>query len=395
MLRSLDEMGGVGIYSRFLIQHLITLDTKNTYLLFYKNPANIGKYRHHQNVEEYFLPFSNKFLWDQIAVPYAAAKRKADVILNPKFSLPLFTSRKCIVVQHGADWFLPEYSKFYKKTDVLYNKIFIPLFCRKADFVISVSEFATKDFIKYVKVPPRKIRTIYFGPAEFFSRVSNRRELERVKKKYNLPDKYIFTLSRYGFGGGNRKNIRSIFEAYKIYSEQSPNPAALVIGGKNVAQYIKDFNLEEERYLQNIHFTGWIEQEDLPAMYSMSELYLYPSNLETFPIPLTEAMACGTPIITSDVNGLKEIAGDAALFINNKDPQEIASAVQQILNNFDLRNKLSQQGLQRSKLFNWKSCAEEFLSILNQLTDQRAIRSIELANEKKHNSRIRIPANPN
>lgn len=375
MLRSLDEKGGVGIYSRYLIENLLQLDEKNSYLLFYKSKENQGKFSHHKNVEEYYLPGSSKFLWDQVKVPIAASKYRADVIINPKFSLPLLTNKRTIVVQHGADWFLPDYSKYYKKSDILYNKIFMPLFCKKADFVVSVSEFATKDFIKYVKVPESKIRTIYFGPAVFFRRITDTEELKRIRNKYNLPDRFILTLSRYGFGGGNRKNIRTIFDAYKLYFEAGGNPLMLVIGGKNVDQYITDYNLQNEKYLKNIMFTGWIEQEDLPGIYSLADVYLYPSNLETFPIPLTEAMACGTPIITSDVNGLKEIASDAAFFVDNRNPFEIASALSEVLSNSDLRQKLSEQGFERSKSFNWTKCASEMLELINKFSIADTLRS--------------------
>lgn len=367
MLRSFQEKGGVGVYTRYLVQNLLQKDHNNTYLLFYNEKECLGTHHNKSNAEEYYIPSTGKFIWDQISVPYFARKHNADLVFNPKFSLPLISSKKSIVVQHGADWFLPDYSKFYKTSDIIYNRIFIPLYCKKADYVISVSEFSTDDFIKYVKVPPEKIKTIYFGPADFFKRVSDNDKLLGIKKKYNLPDKFILTLSRYGFGGGNRKNIRVLFEAYKKYSEKIKDPVKIVVGGKNVENYISDFNLSGEAFLKNVQFTGWMEQEDLPAVYSSAELFLYPSNLETFPIPLTEAMACGTPIITSDVNGLKEIAGNSALFVNNKDPENISAAIIKLLNDSSLRLDLSSKGLSRSRLFSWNRCTEEILQLFQNL----------------------------
>jgi glycosyltransferase involved in cell wall biosynthesis len=114
-------------------------------------------------------------------------------------------------------------------------------------------------------------------------------------------------------------------------------------------------------------FPGWIDQSDLPAIYSLADLYLYPSNLEAFPIPITEAMACGTPIITSRANGLEEIAGSAALLVNPDDPEEIADAVQRVLTTPGLQAELSAAGLERSRRFSWERCAKETLDILRGL----------------------------
>jgi glycosyltransferase involved in cell wall biosynthesis len=102
----------------------------------------------------------------------------------------------------------------------------------------------------------------------------------------------------------------------------------------------------------------------MPAVFSLADLYLYPSNLEAFPIPLTEAMACGTPILTSNVNGLKEIAGDAALLVDPTDTEAIANAIAQILSDKDLHSTLSRKGIERSARYNWDKCAQSTLALL-------------------------------
>jgi glycosyltransferase involved in cell wall biosynthesis len=105
----------------------------------------------------------------------------------------------------------------------------------------------------------------------------------------------------------------------------------------------------------------------MPAVFSLASLYLYPSNLEAFPIPLTEAMACGTPILTSNVNGLKEIAGDAALLMDPDDTESIANGIRQILFDSNLRELLSHKGLERSRLFTWDLCAQKTLELLERV----------------------------
>jgi glycosyltransferase involved in cell wall biosynthesis len=123
----------------------------------------------------------------------------------------------------------------------------------------------------------------------------------------------------------------------------------------------------DESLLAQIH-GYWNEHiHDLPAVYSLADLYLYPSNLEAFPIPITEAMACGTPIVTSNVNGLKEIAGDAALFVEPEDTESISEAICRVLTDSNLRARLSTKGLARSSKFTWESCAKKTLAILEGL----------------------------
>jgi len=114
-------------------------------------------------------------------------------------------------------------------------------------------------------------------------------------------------------------------------------------------------------------FPGWIDQADLPAVYSASELYLYPSNQEAFPIPITEAMACGTPIITSRANGLEEIAGSAALLVDPHNADEIAGAVRSVLLDPGLKARLAAAGLERSRTFSWDACARRTLEILEEV----------------------------
>jgi glycosyltransferase involved in cell wall biosynthesis len=110
-----------------------------------------------------------------------------------------------------------------------------------------------------------------------------------------------------------------------------------------------------------------MDQKDLPAVYSMADLFLYPSNLEAFPIPITEAMACGAPIVTSRANGLEELAGDAAVLVDPADPEDIAAGIARVLGDPDLQVSLSNKGLDRSSIFTWEECGRKTLSILEEL----------------------------
>jgi glycosyltransferase involved in cell wall biosynthesis len=186
-----------------------------------------------------------------------------------------------------------------------------------------------------------------------------------VQRRYQLPDRYILTLTKRK--GGGRKNLGQIFKAYALYHQSVTDPCPLVIGGKDCHLFREEYQIPENGYGQDIHFPGWIDQQDLPAVYTAAELFLYPSNVEAFPIPITEAMVCGTPILTSNVNGLVEIAGDAARFVDPQDLSDIAEGIRQMLEDPALRESYAARGLARSSLFTWEKCASETLAALEEV----------------------------
>lgn len=364
MLRSLDERGGVGVYTRYLVQELLAIDRANHYVLFFANSSHLGRYASHPNVTEVVVGGSHKALWDQVAIPRACRAHAVDVLLHPKFTAPLLAPCKVVMVLHGADWFIPEHARFYGTWDVRYMKLMMPLYLWKCARIISVSQITTDEFERIFRTARGKVQTIYFGPGKHFRRIDDPVTLERIKKKYGLPDQFILTLS--GYDRGKRKNIDRILEAYRLYHGMTPHK--LVVGGRDCDRFRVDFGIPPDGYGGDIIFPGWIEQEDLPAIYSSASLYLYPSNLEAFPIPLTEAMACGTPIVTSSLNGLKEIAGEAALFVDADDPQAIAAGIARVLRDSTLAAHLRLKARERSRMFDWEKCARETLDLLNALS---------------------------
>jgi glycosyltransferase involved in cell wall biosynthesis len=362
MLRAIDEKGGIGVYSRNIVAELLQLDGENEYVLFYSNPENIGRFAHHPDVQERLIKASNKAVWDQIAIPLACRREQIDVLFHPKFTAPLLAPCPVVMVVHGADWFIPEQAQYYTWLDVRYMRTMTPLYFRKCATVISVSQLTTDNFNRVLRLPPDKVQTVYFAPARHFRPVTDEAELAAVKARYQLPDRFILTLTKRS--GDGRKNLGQIFKAYARYHEQTAVPHKLVIGGKDCYLYKDEYGIPDDGYGADILFPDWIDQKDLPAVYSQADLYLYPSNLEAFPIPITEAMACGTPIVTSNVNGLEEIAGDAALLVDPQDTEAIAEAIGQVVGDPALQETLSERGLARSQRYNWDTCALQTLALL-------------------------------
>lgn len=365
MLRAIGEQGGIGVYTRNLVRELLALDAGNEYVLFYRNQTDVGSFAQNKNARELLVTAPNKALWDQVAIPYACWRERVDVVFHPKFTAPLLAPCKAVMTVHGADWFIPEQAHYYDRWDVRYIRTVMPLYFRKCAAVISVSQLTTDNFNRILNLPPGKVETVYFAPARHFRRIKDRASLEAVRTRYGLPERFIFTLTKRG--GGGRKNLGQILKAYARYHEQEQCPYKLVIGGKDCHLFRQEYGVPDDGYGSDILFPGWMEQEDLPAVYSLSGLYLYPSNVEAFPIPIVEAMACGTPIITSNVNGLVEIAGDAAILVDPDNPEEMAQAIDQVLSDKSLQAALSARALKRAERFSWPRCARQTLSILEKV----------------------------
>jgi glycosyltransferase involved in cell wall biosynthesis len=360
MLRALDEKGGIGVYSHYITQELLELDQTNQYILFYTNHTHKGLFSRFKNVSERVISAPNKVIWDQFSIPFACFRERIDVLFHPKFTVPLLAPCKTVMVLHGAGWFIPEINHFWKKTDLTYLRMVMPIYIKKATSVLSVSQITTDTFNKVFNLKESKIKTVYFGPGKQFKRIIDQAKLQEIIEKYQLPDKFILTIT--GYDRGHRKNIQGILEAYRIHHGKTPHK--LVVVGKNCHKFRIDYDIPEHGYGKDIFFPGWVDQEDLPTFYSLTDLFLYPSRMEAFPIPITEAMACGTPIITSCVYGLQEIAGEAALLVDPDDTPGIADAILRILIDDKLQSSLSTKALSRSKQFSWEKCARQTLEIL-------------------------------
>ncbi len=363
MMRSADEVGGISVYARNIVKELLEIDTKNQYVLFYKTTKHLGRYSQYENCKEILLPKGNKAVWDQIVIPLAINREKIDLIFNPKFTVPLFTKAKKVMVVHGADWFIPPYDEVYTTIDNFYIKRVMPLYFKKADFITSVSNYSTDGFINAFPWCKEKIKTIYFGPNSVFKQIKDEKILNAIRKKYDLPDKFLLTVIRYDHGARNtRKNFKGMIEAFSKYKQMGGEEKFVVVG-RDCHLYGEEYDLDALGMKSDVFFTGLVDQLDLPAFYSLAELYLYPTIIEAFPIPTTEAMVCGCPIVTSNSTGLKELTEGVSLAVDPLDSNAIAEAIMKVQKNPDLKKDMIEKGLERSKIFSWKKCAVETLAV--------------------------------
>lgn len=363
MTRALAERGGIGVYAENLVRELLDLDGAHEYVLLHRGRGLRGHFGERPNLRERCLPEWGAACWDQVAVPWACRQERLDVLLHPKFTVPLLAPCPTVMVVHGADWFVADQARFYGRLDVQYVRRVMPLYFRSAAAVISVSQLTTENFRRALPAHGHKLRTIYFAPGRAFrGPAPDAARIEEVRRRYALPSDFILTLTK--LRGDQRKNLGGVLRAYARYHAAQPDPLPLVVGGMGCERLRADYGIPSEGWGGDVLFPGWLDQQDLPAVYASARLFLYPSNLEAFPIPLTEAMACGTPIVTSDANGLEEIAGDAALRVPPDDPERIADAIGRVAGDPELRASLRARGFERAKRYSWERCARETLAVL-------------------------------
>jgi glycosyltransferase involved in cell wall biosynthesis len=360
MLRSYEEKGGVGIYARNVTRHLLRHAGEHELFLYFRNPDSVGAYEEFPNANARCVSGGTKFLWDQVQMPRWFRRDRLDVLFHPKFTVPLLCARRSVMVLHGAGWFIPETRHFWTRTTRLYARLMMPVYCRLAGSVLSVSEITRDVFIDRLGVSPDKIVTVYFAPGEQFNVEPGDGERAAITAKYRLPERYILTLS--GGDRADRKNFSAILDSFRRVHEQFP--CALVVAGRGCEDFRKRYDIPDGGWGSDVHFTGWVDQHELPVLYRQAAVFLYPSNMEAFPIPVTEALASGTPIVTSNAYGLKELAGDAALLVDPGSPADIAAAVLRLLREPSLREALASTAAVRAKLFDWDECASRTLGIL-------------------------------
>jgi glycosyltransferase involved in cell wall biosynthesis len=357
MLRSLSDVGGPGEYTRSLLRALLQLDATNEYYLFLPEASLAERYREFPNAHPVVLRTKSKLLFDQLAVPRAIRRYGCDVVINLKHSIPLLTRAKTIFVMHGADWIA--FPQNYYLFDRLYHKLSLPLFCRKADRIISVSNDATRIAVSRLGLPPAQMATVYHGFRTDFHRVTDAERLARARARYKLPERFILYVGRIY----PMKNVRGLVEAFAKLRDRIPH--SLVISGIKHYKTEADFAAIERYSLHDrVIPTGFVEEDDLPCLYSMAEAFVLPSLYEGFGIPLLEAMACGCPIVTSTRGSCPEVIDGAGVLVDPYNTSEIAEGIFKVLTDQELAAALVSKGYRRVAQFSWDKCARETLDVI-------------------------------
>jgi glycosyltransferase involved in cell wall biosynthesis len=386
MLRAIDDVDGQGIYIRKLCDALFEVDPRNEYVAFYSGAGQAGRYRDRANVREVVVPGRGKLLWDQVLVPLAARREHLDVLFHHKFSIPLVPPCPTVVQQRGTEyWSHPEfYVGWPGRMDRLYNRVMIPLYCRRAVRVLTNSDSLGDELVRYVGVPRSKLRTVYASADESFRPITDQAALAAVRARYRLPaEPFLLMVVKghqiMGQAAGKaltpRKNVAVALEAYGRMRRHAAGAGAalppLVILGIGITERLTPEAIAQHAEPSSVYTPGFVEFTDMPALYSLARALVFPSRYESFGIPIVEAMACGCPVVTATTSACPEVAGDAALLVDPDDVAGLAAAMERVSLDDGLAGELRSRGLRRAAEFSWTRSALTLLSELRTAAGSR------------------------
>ncbi len=292
------------------------------------------------------------FIWFEYSIPRILKKIKPDLFLSPDAYLPLSSDIKSLAIFHDLNF--EHYPEDLPYLERLYYRKFFPKYARKADRIVTVSEFSKRDIINQYDVSGDKIDVVYNGANEQFKPISESEQNEtRIKYTEGKPY-FVFIGALHP-----RKNIARLFQAFDIFKQQDNKDVKLLVVG-NKKWWTKEIQdaLMQMKHAEDVAFSGRLPAKDLHRVIASALALTYISYFEGFGIPIVEAFYCDVPVITSNVTSMPEVAGDAALLADPFSVKSITSALEQIANNEALRQELIAKGRVRRKLFNWQQTAD-------------------------------------
>lgn len=284
-------------------------------------------------------------LWEQIELPLFLRRNGSPLLVSLANTAPVFYRNKIVTVHDLAFERHPEW--FSKKFSILY-KILIPRVCRNSCKLITDSEHSKTEILELYKIPNGKVEVVHVAPSKIFK--------PYIEKK-DCADKYILAVSSID----PRKNFRRLIEAFNLL--ENTEYKLMVVGGSN---NLFSNDSCDDLEVANVEFLGYVSDEELVELYRRAYMFVYPSLYEGFGLPPIEAMACGCPVITSDVASLPEVCGDACIYVDPFSSEDIAKAMQTLLLDESLRCQLINKGRARGSFFSWEKSARQLLNIIKE-----------------------------
>ncbi|AJA46337.1 putative mannosyltransferase [Clostridium pasteurianum DSM 525 = ATCC 6013] len=361
---------GIGTYAENLIKNLILIDKLNKYILYwsgenyekFKNNNTIirmASRRYHRFFQEYFFPKDIK-------------KDNIDIYHISQNGIGLSQNINCLKVVTIHDlipYIMPEtvgrgyLLKFLKD---------MPQIISEADAIITVSEYSKKDILKFFPINPDKVFVTPLAADKIYKPLDKNYCKKYISKKYNINSPFILYLG--GFSA--RKNVSSLIKSYEKVSKDISKDIKLVICGSKKDDIENLIRMKlNSKISENIIFTDFIPNEDLPIFYNSCEVFVYPSLYEGFGLPPLEAMSCGTPVITSNTTSIPEVTGNSALLIDPQNIDMLSEKLYKVLTSDLIKKDLSNKGLKRSLEFSWIKTAQDTLEVYEKIYRESKISS--------------------
>jgi len=353
-------LGGNESYATNLIEALAEVDSVNRYTLYVTRREALERFsnRWPNFSVRATLPHTPLI---RIPLTLSAELRRNPVdVLHVQFTAPPFSPCPVVVSIHDLSFeHLPQTFKWRSRKQL---RLTVRRSAREAAQVIALSEFARSDIIATYHVRSENVSVIPLAAPAHFRPVQDEEELQRVRQTYGIEGDYILSVGAIQ----PRKNLSRLVAAYSRLRRARPEVKLpqLVLVGKCAWLYDETLRTIKELEVSNsVILTGYVPEADLPALYSGALCFVYPSYFEGFGLPPLEAMKCGAPVIVGDKTSLPEVVGDAGVLVDPFDVDSIASAIQRVIIDSNLRAQLRVKGLERAKLFDWQETARQTLSV--------------------------------
>lgn len=285
----------------------------------------------------------------------------ADIFHATNHLLAHFSRARTVYMLH--DLIFLRYPEYHLPYNRWYLTFTMPRYLRAADVIVTPSEWSKRDAISYYGLPESKIKVIYEAPAPSFQPVTDPANLNRVRQKYHLPDRFLLHVATIE----PRKNLSRLLDAFQPLLADWPDLKLVLVGKKgwlyeSFFQKLQDSGLQEA-----VIFPGYVDEPDLPAFYQLAELFVFPSLYEGFGLGPLEAMACGAPVISSNSSSLPEVVGEAGLLVDPTDTAALYEALRRVLSDTDLRRELQGRALIQAQKFSWRTVADELEKVYRSL----------------------------
>lgn len=352
-----EHVTGVERYARNLLFSLIESGQEDEFVLFGCKDRQPNIPAHNKISFAGSCAFSSALrrqMWEQFTLPGLAKRSGIDLLINPTNTAPVFFGRNVMVIHDLA--FL-EYPEWFDSNFVRLYRNIIPRAAKRARMIVTISEFSKDRIVQLLKIPPKKVHVIYQGADPAFCPASED-EVERAMVKFGITRPYVLFVGSIT----PRKNLSSAMEAFGLIKTGAAAMHTMTVVGVNSYQFPK-VNITGKA-ANGIRAVGYADDRDLPGLYTGADVLVYPSLYEGFGLPPIEAMACGTPVVTSNRSSLPEAVGDAALTVDSKDTKALAEAMERIITDVNLSADLQKRGFQHIKQFTWQRTAKQMLEII-------------------------------
>ena len=354
---------GISRYIRAIVTAIREVEGPECYTLFLGDPnyppefEPAGRFA----VEISRLPTAKpvvRIIWEQVVAPVAVKRHEVDVLHSMGYAQPIACGAKTVVTVHDLAFLL--FPRTFNRLNRLYLSLLTRLSVRRADRVIAVSSNTKNDIVRLLGVAPDKVVVVHHGVEPIFRKISDTSEIESFKRRRGLPDRYVLFIGTLE----PRKNIQTLLVAFANLKKRSNVPHKLVIGGARGWLWNEILaTIERLELQQDVVLPGYLPLDEEPLWYNGADLFVYPSLYEGFGFPALEAMACGTPVVTSNSSSLPEVVGDCGVLVDPTRPDELTEAIYRLLVTPSARGELSDRGLERAKSFSWSRAAERTIGV--------------------------------